>query len=94
MPPVYRRICRDDVVYILNGRDRGKTGRVLEVFKDTRLPQVIVEGCNMVSPNLSPPARPRARLPWPRQPCTCAHTHMYIVSHVFSVGSKEFLFVG
>ncbi|EFJ48168.1 hypothetical protein VOLCADRAFT_120913 [Volvox carteri f. nagariensis] len=41
------RICRDDIVYILSGPDKGKTGRVLEVFKDPRLPRVIVEGRNM-----------------------------------------------
>lgn len=43
------RICRDDTVYILSGPDKGKTGNVLEVFKDRRLPQVIVEGRNLVS---------------------------------------------
>ncbi|GFR51858.1 hypothetical protein Agub_g14330, partial [Astrephomene gubernaculifera] len=58
MPQVYRairpmfktdrwRICRDDIVYILSGHDKGKTGKVLEIFKDTKVPQVIVEGRNM-----------------------------------------------
>ncbi|KAG2440757.1 hypothetical protein HXX76_003614 [Chlamydomonas incerta] len=41
------RICRDDLVYILSGPDKGKTGKVLEVLKDTRIPQVIVEGRNL-----------------------------------------------
>ncbi|KAG2496780.1 hypothetical protein HYH03_005188 [Edaphochlamys debaryana] len=41
------RICRDDIVYILSGPDKGKTGKVLEVFKDKRVPQVIVEGRNL-----------------------------------------------
>lgn len=42
------RICRDDLVYILSGPDKGKTGKVLEIIKDTRTPQVIVEGRNLV----------------------------------------------
>ncbi len=42
------RICRDDLVYILSGADKGKTGKVLEVIKDKRMPQVIVEGRNLV----------------------------------------------
>lgn len=42
------RICRDDIVYILRGPEKGQTGKVLEVIKDTRLPQVIVEGRNLV----------------------------------------------
>ncbi|GLC42094.1 hypothetical protein PLESTB_000630000 [Pleodorina starrii] len=41
------RICRDDIVYILSGPDKGKTGKVLEVFKDPRVPRVIVEGRNL-----------------------------------------------
>ncbi|GLI64386.1 hypothetical protein VaNZ11_007652, partial [Volvox africanus] len=41
------RICRDDVVYILSGPDKGKTGKVLEVVKDQRVPRVIVEGRNL-----------------------------------------------
>lgn len=41
------RICRDDVVCIMKGPERGETGRVLEVYKDVRQPQVIVEGRNL-----------------------------------------------
>jgi large subunit ribosomal protein L24 len=59
MPQVYRairpmfrtakwRIGRDDQVYILSGPDKGKTGRVMEIFKDARVPQVVVEGRNLV----------------------------------------------
>lgn len=64
MPQVYRairamfpkqkwRICKDDIVYILCGPERGQTGRVLEVIKDTRVPQVVVEGKNLVSHSLA-----------------------------------------
>ncbi|HHT24003.1 MAG TPA: 50S ribosomal protein L24 [Clostridiaceae bacterium] len=35
----------DDTVYILNGKDAGKTGKVLAVFPKTS--QIIVEGVNM-----------------------------------------------
>jgi ribosomal protein L24 len=48
------RICRDDIVCILSGADKGKTGRVLEVFRDARVPQVIVEGRNLVRQSGSP----------------------------------------
>ena len=61
MPQVYRairpmfkrnkwRICRDDLVQIIRGPEKGQVGRVLEVIKDDRVPQVIVEGKNLVSP--------------------------------------------
>ncbi|MEW5299009.1 MAG: hypothetical protein WDW36_002067 [Sanguina aurantia] len=58
MPQVYKaikcmfprgrwRIFRDDMVIIRRGPEKGMTGRVLEVLKDTRVPQVVVEGLNL-----------------------------------------------
>jgi hypothetical protein len=42
------RILRGDLVQIIAGKDKGLTGRVLRVIRDTRFPRVIVEGRNMV----------------------------------------------
>ncbi|GBF92466.1 mitochondrial carrier protein [Raphidocelis subcapitata] len=42
------RVLRGDLVQITAGKDRGLTGRVLRVIRDTRFPRVIVEGRNMV----------------------------------------------
>lgn len=42
------RIFRDDIVTIRRGPEKGMTGRVLEVLKDLRVPQVVVEGLNLV----------------------------------------------
>lgn len=36
------------MVIIRRGPEKGMTGRVLEVLKDTRVPQVVVEGLNLV----------------------------------------------
>jgi len=38
------KIKKDDNVIILTGKDNGKTGKVLRIFKDDR---VLVEGINM-----------------------------------------------
>jgi large subunit ribosomal protein L24 len=40
------RIKKDDMVKVLTGKDKGKTGKVVEV--DRAVGRVIVEGINMV----------------------------------------------
>lgn len=40
------RIKKDDMVKVLTGKDKGKTGKVIEV--DRTLGRVIVEGVNMI----------------------------------------------
>lgn len=40
------RIKRDDNVYVIAGKDKGKTGRVLRVDREKQ--RVLVEGVNMV----------------------------------------------
>lgn len=48
-------IKKGDTVYVNTGEDKGKTGRVLQVFiKDER---AIVEGVNMVSKHTKPNAK-------------------------------------
>ncbi|MDR2918463.1 MAG: 50S ribosomal protein L24 [Tannerella sp.] len=48
-------IKKGDTVYVNTGEDRGKTGRVLQVFaKENR---AIVEGVNMVSKHTKPNAK-------------------------------------
>jgi large subunit ribosomal protein L24 len=39
-------IKRNDQVYVLSGKDRGKTGKVLRVYKDKN--RAIVEGLNFI----------------------------------------------
>jgi large subunit ribosomal protein L24 len=41
------KIKKDDLVVVIAGRDRGKQGRVLEVFKDSD--RVVVEGVQRVT---------------------------------------------
>ena len=48
-------IKKDDQVYVLNGDDRGKTGRVLSV--DRKKERAIVEGVNMITKAMKPNAR-------------------------------------
>lgn len=38
------KICRNDVIQVLSGRDKGKRGKVLRVFPKTE--KVLVEGVN------------------------------------------------
>lgn len=46
------KIKRDDIVTIIAGDDKGKSGKVLKVFpKDSK---VIVEGCNIVKKSIKP----------------------------------------
>ena len=46
------KIKKDDLVKVISGRDRDKTGKVLQV-KDGK---VVVEGCNMVTKHAKPNA--------------------------------------
>ncbi len=46
------KIKRDDIVTIIAGDDKGKSGKVLKVLpKDSK---VIVEGCNIVKKSVKP----------------------------------------
>jgi large subunit ribosomal protein L24 len=46
------KIRRDDTVLVISGKDRGKTGRVLEV--DPKAERVFVEGLNIVKRHQRP----------------------------------------
>ncbi len=46
------KIKRDDMVQIISGKDKGKSGKVLKV--DTKKNTVIVEGCNMQTKHAKP----------------------------------------
>lgn len=48
------KIKRDDLVKVITGKDKEKTGKVLDV--DTKKGKVIVEGCNMVTKHSKPSA--------------------------------------
>ncbi|NMA65944.1 MAG: 50S ribosomal protein L24 [Clostridiaceae bacterium] len=45
-------IKKGDTVYVLNGKDGGKKGKVLEVFPADR--KVVVEGVNIVTKHVKP----------------------------------------
>lgn len=46
------KIKKDDLVQVITGKDKGKTGKVLSV--DTKNKKVLVEGVNMVSKHSKP----------------------------------------
>ena len=46
------KIKKDDMVKIIAGKDKDKTGKVLSV--DTKKNEVVVEGCNMVTKHTKP----------------------------------------
>ena len=48
-------IKKGDTVFVNSGEDKGKTGRVLEVFVDDK--RAIVEGVNLVSKHTKPNAK-------------------------------------
>ena len=48
------KIKKDDMVKIIAGKDKDKTGKVLSV--DTKKNEVVVEGCNMVTKHSKPNA--------------------------------------
>jgi large subunit ribosomal protein L24 len=50
MPRVH--IKKSDLVYVLAGKDRGKTGKVLKVFLDNN--KAIVEGLNNIQKHTKP----------------------------------------
>jgi large subunit ribosomal protein L24 len=50
MPRVH--IKKNDMVYVLSGRDRGKTGKVLKVFVDEN--RAVVEGINQIHKHTRP----------------------------------------
>jgi len=43
----FPRVRKNDTVYVLSGRDKGKTGRVLQVIREKD--RVLVEGVNMTT---------------------------------------------
>ena len=45
-------VKKGDNVYVLNGKDRGKKGKILEVIPSKRM--VVVEGINMVTRHVKP----------------------------------------
>ncbi len=48
----YPRVRKNDTVYVIAGRDKGKSGRVLQVLPDKQ--RVLVEGVNMVTRSVRP----------------------------------------
>jgi len=50
MPRVH--IKKNDIVYVLSGKDRGKTGKVLRIFLDKN--RAIVEGLNYIQKHTKP----------------------------------------
>lgn len=50
-----RKIKKDDVVQIISGKDKGKSGKILSV--DTAKERVLVQGCNMVTKHSKPNAK-------------------------------------
>jgi large subunit ribosomal protein L24 len=46
------KIRKDDMVKVITGKDKDKTGKVLHV--DTKKNAVLVEGCNMVTKHTKP----------------------------------------
>jgi large subunit ribosomal protein L24 len=50
--PVRIRIKKNDTVKVIAGRDKGKTGRVLEVNRDTG--RILVEGVQMIKKHTRP----------------------------------------
>ncbi len=50
MPRVH--IKKNDTVYVLSGKDRGKTGKVLKVFVSTD--RAVVEGINQIQKHTRP----------------------------------------
>lgn len=50
--PVKLRIKKNDMVKVIAGRDKGKTGRVLEVNRDNG--RVLVEGVSMIKRHTRP----------------------------------------
>ena len=52
------KIRKDDMVKIIAGKDKDKTGKVLDV--DTKKNTVLVEGCNMITKHVKPgPGNPQ-----------------------------------
>jgi large subunit ribosomal protein L24 len=50
MPRVH--IKKNDMVYVLSGKDRGKTGKVLKIFVDKN--RAVVEGINNIQKHTRP----------------------------------------
>ena len=50
--PVKTKLRKDDIVRVIAGRDKGKTGRVLEVSRTTG--RILVEGVMMVKRHTRP----------------------------------------
>ena len=65
------RIKKDDIVYVISGADKGKTGKVLEFIPERDL--VVVEGINLktkhVKPTQTNPKGGRLQRPSPIQAC-------------------------
>ena len=49
------RIKMNDIVKVLTGKDKGKTGKVIQILPDDRM--VVVEGINKMYKNIKPQKR-------------------------------------
>jgi large subunit ribosomal protein L24 len=49
------RLCKGDLVIVISGKDKGKKGKVMRLFKDDD--RVTVEGINLVKRHTRPNAR-------------------------------------
>ncbi|MDR1764803.1 MAG: 50S ribosomal protein L24 [Lachnospiraceae bacterium] len=50
-----QKIRKDDLVKIIAGKDKGKTGKVLKM--ELKKDRVLVEGCNMITKHAKPSAK-------------------------------------
>ena len=77
------KIKKDDLVKVISGRDRDKTGKVLRV-KDGK---VVVEGCNMVTKHSKPnAANPNGGIVNHEAAMDISHVLLVVVGLATSVG--------
>ena len=69
--PVKVRLKRNDLVEVTTGREQGKTGKVLKVFREKN--QVLIEKVNIISGTPAPAPHRAKGGSWKRKRrCSCA----------------------
>jgi large subunit ribosomal protein L24 len=92
-----QKIRRGDLVMVMTGKDKGKTGKVQRVFPKEQ--KVIVEGVNIVKRHVRPSPRVRqggiltmeAPIPWSKVRLVCPHCQrpVRVGFRILEGGEKE-----
>ena len=81
------KVKKGDTVKVISGNSKGKSGKVLKVYKDTQ--RVLVEGVNIVTKHVKPtPQETSGRIDKKEAPIHISNVAVTVKGEVTKVGRK------